>query len=100
VSDGPIFVVALRLSINRASASEHIEGHRAWIKRGLEDGVFLVVGNLEPGAGGAIIAHGVTAEQLRARVEEDPFVAAGVVDAELTEITPTQADERLGFLFG
>jgi hypothetical protein len=31
-------------------------------------------------------------------VNEDPFVAEDVVRAEILEITPAKADERLGFL--
>lgn len=93
-----IFVVHLPFSANRADAGAHLDAHRQWIARGIEDGVFLLVGNLEPGAGGAIVAHGVSAEELRNRLAEDPFVAADVVRAEVVEIAPKQGDPRLDFL--
>ena len=35
---------------------------------------------------------------LQARVEADPFVVENVVTAEILEIDPARADERLGFL--
>ena len=37
-----MFVVLLRFSDNKDQASEFMEGHNAWIKRGFDDGVFLL----------------------------------------------------------
>ena len=93
-----MFVILLRFSNNKARAPEFMEAHNAWIQRGLEDGVFLVVGSLQPKAGGAILAHDLPLSELEARVNEDPFVAQDVVSAEILEITPARTDERLSFL--
>ncbi|WP_163268744.1 YciI family protein [Chelativorans alearense] len=95
-----MFVVLLRFSENKAKAPQFMEGHKAWIQRGMEDGVFLLVGSLQPNAGGALLAHATTLPALQARVNEDPFVAENVVGAEILEITPNRAEERLGFLLG
>lgn len=94
----PVFVVLLRFSANKAQASQFMEGHKDWIQRGMEDGVFLVVGSLQPNAGGAILAHDISLSELRARISEDPFVMENVVSAEILEITPARTDERLSFL--
>lgn len=91
-------IVLLRFSENKAQAAQFMEGHKAWIQRGVDDGVFLVVGSLQPDAGGAILAHGVSLSELQVRVNEDPFVGKGVVSAEILEIAPARTDERLGFL--
>lgn len=93
-----MFVVLLRFSANKAQASQFMEGHKAWIQRGMEDGVFLVVGSLQPHAGGAILAHDISLAELQVRVNEDPFVEENVVSAEILEITPARTDERLSFL--
>ncbi|MCT7374839.1 YciI family protein [Chelativorans salis] len=93
-----MFVVLLRFSKNKAQAPQFMEGHKAWIQRGIEDGVFLVVGSLQPNAGGAILAHATSLPELQARVNEDPFVAENVVGTEILEITPNRTDERLSFL--
>lgn len=93
-----MFVVTLRFSANRAEAPRLMEAHNAWLKRGFEDGVFLLSGGLQPSAGGAILAHGVARADLEARVAADPFVAEGVVSAEILEIAPMRTDERLAFL--
>jgi len=93
-----MFVVLLRFSENRNKASEFMEGHNQWINRGFEDKVFLVVGSLQPGLGGSVLAHGESREALENRVNQDPFVVENIVTAEILEIDPKKADERLGFI--
>ena len=95
-----MFIVLLKFSDNKGQAGQFMEGHKEWIKRGLDDGVFLVVGSLQPNLGGAIVAHNTSLPDLQSRVNDDPFVAENVVSAEILEITPAQADERLKFLLG
>lgn len=93
-----MFVVLLKFSGNKGQASQFMEGHKEWIKRGFDDGVFLLVGNLQPGLGGGIVAHNTSLPELQSRVNGDPFVAEQVVSAEILEIAPSKADQRLGFL--
>ena len=93
-----MFVVLLRFSRNKGQAGRLMQDHKEWIKRGFDDGVFLVVGSLHPNLGGAIVAHDTSLPDLEQRVNEDPFVAEGVVSAEILEIAPSKADERLEFL--
>ena len=95
-----MYIIVLKFSDNRSQARQHMDGHNAWIKRGFDDGVFLLVGKLQPDLGGAILADNEAIEDLRRRVAEDPFVAEAVVTAEILEITPGKADERLQFLVG
>lgn len=93
-----MFIVFLRFSQNKSRAGDFMEGHNQWIRRGFEDGVFLMVGSLQSGPGGVVIAQGVSLEALETRVNEDPFVAENVVTAEIHEIVPGKVDERLSFL--
>jgi uncharacterized protein YciI len=95
-----MFIVLLKFSDNKGQAEEFMEGHNEWIKRGFDDGMFLLVGSLQPNLGGGIVAHNTTLADLQARVNDDPFVAQDVVSAEILEITPAKADERLNFLLG
>jgi uncharacterized protein YciI len=95
-----MFVVLLRFSANKGRAGQFMEGHREWIKRGFDDGVFLLVGNLQPSLGGGIVAHETSRSDLEGRVNADPFVEENVVSAEILEITPAKADDRLRFLVG
>ena len=54
---GPMHIVFLKFSANKSQASRFMDGHKAWIKRGFDDGVFLLAGSLEPGLGGGLLAH-------------------------------------------
>ena len=93
-----MFIVLLKFSANKGAAGQYMDGHNAWLKRGFDDEVFLVAGSLQPGQGGGIIAHNLSLEELEQRVKADPFVAEGVVTAEILELDAAKTDERLGFL--
>ena len=93
-----MFIVLLKFSSNKGQATQFMEGHKEWIKRGFDDGVFLLVGSLQPNLGGGIVAHHTSLSDLQSRVDADPFVVENVVSAEILEITPSKADERLNFL--
>ena len=95
-----MFIVLLKFAANKARAGELMEGHKAWIERGFDDGVFLLTGSLRLGQGGAIVAHNTSLPDLQRRVDDDPFVAEGVVGAEILDIATSRADERLASLLG
>jgi uncharacterized protein YciI len=95
-----MFIVLLRFSENKGQAGQFMEGHKEWIKRGFDDGVFLLVGSLQPNLGGGIVAHNTAQSDLQGRVNTDPFVVENVVNAEIIEITPSRTDERLRFILG
>ena len=92
-----MYVVLLKFA-DRERAGQHMDGHNAWLARGFADGVFLLAGGLQPQAGGAILAHNTARADLQRRVAEDPYVAEGVVAAEILEIAPARTDGRLDFL--
>lgn len=93
-----MFIVLLKFSSNKSQAGQFMESHNEWIKRGFEDGVFLLVGSLQPNLGGGIMAHNTSLTDLESRVSDDPFVAENVVNAEIIEITPSKVDDRFAFL--
>lgn len=93
-----MFIVLLKFSENKKQAGAFMDGHNAWIKKGFDDGVFVLVGSLQPGLGGSVMAHNITLDALEKRVSEDPFVAENIVSVEIIEIEPKKTDERLSFL--
>ena len=93
-----MFIVLLKFSNNKEQASQFMSDHNEWLKSGFDDGVFLMAGSLQPGLGGGIMANNISIEELEIRVNDDPFVAQNVVSAEIIEITPAKADEKLQFL--
>lgn len=95
-----MYIVLLRFSANKADASTYVAEHQDWIRRGVDDGVFLLVGSIQHGQGGAILAAGPPPDELRARIAEDPFVIRDVVTAEVIDIDPNLTDPRLSFLAG
>ena len=92
-----MYLVLLRLA-DGSRVSEHLDGHRRWLQRGFDDTVFLLTGGIPQQGGGAIIAAGLSADELTARLEEDPFVVHGVVTPEVIELETTMTDPRLAFL--
>lgn len=93
-----MFVVLLKFTEQKARAGEFMEAHNQWIKAGLDEGVFAVVGSLSSGQGGSIVAYGMSAAELDARLAKDPFVEQGIVTPEVLQIEPKKWDERLAFM--
>lgn len=92
-----MFIITLRVK-DKTKAPQFMDGHNAWIKRGFDDEVFLFVGSLQASTGGVILAYNASLEEIEARVQGDPFVAEGVVSAEILAVAPGSTDERLAFL--
>lgn len=95
-----MFVIVLRLTEKKNEAAPFMDGHKAWIRKGVDDGVFLLVGSLQPNAGGVILAHNTSPTDIQTRVDADPFVVENIVTAEILEISPAMAEDRLQFLLG
>lgn len=93
-----MFVTFLKFSTNRAAAPDHMAAHNAWIAQGFAEGTFLCVGGLQPAAGGAILSQGESRTALEARLAADPFVAHGIVTAEIHEVDPKRTVPALDFL--
>ena len=93
-----MFVVFLKFSENKSLASDFMDDHKRWIKKGIDDSVFMVVGSLQPNLGGGIIASSPSYSELEKRVKEDPFVEKDIVQYEIYEITPSMANEKFNFL--
>jgi len=69
-----MFVILLKFSTNKAKAGQFMERHKSWLRDSFEKGVFLLSGSIQPKAGGAVLAHNVTPEQIQTIANEDPFV--------------------------
>ena len=93
-----MYIVLLKFSENRDKEVDLMDGHIKWIKSGFDDQVFTLCGSLQPNLGGVIMAHNISLNDLKNRVNQDPFVANNVVTAEFLEVTPSIAEERLRFL--
>jgi len=90
-----MFVIFLKFSEHKAKAKDFMAEHNAWIKQGIEDGVFILAGSLQPKAGGCIIAHNIDRTDLEQLIAQDPFVQQQVVYADIFEVNPSIANEKL-----
>ncbi|WUR13730.1 hypothetical protein E7V67_001105 [[Empedobacter] haloabium] len=95
-----MFIVLLKFSDHRSKAADFMPGHNAWIRKGIDDGVFLLVGSIEQAQGGALIALESSRAALQQRIDTDPFVIENIVKAEILEIKPGKVDPRLAVLAG
>lgn len=93
-----MFIVLLKFAERKSQAGEFMAAHNQWIKRGFDEGIFLMVGSLQPGIGGVILASGISKDAIHALVADDPFVQEKIVVAEILEIDPKKVDDRLRFL--
>ena len=62
--------------------------HLAWVKEGYDKGWFLGSGRKTPRTGGVIFARGDRAE-IEAFCASDPFVAHGIADYAIIDVTVT-----------
>ncbi|WP_298673278.1 YciI family protein [uncultured Sphingomonas sp.] len=82
--DGHLCVVLLDYVGSLDKVDAHVEAHRAFLERGLKEGVFLVAGRREPRTGSVILCRGI-AEDIEALAQTDPLVTAGLATAEVVE---------------
>jgi uncharacterized protein YciI len=92
-----VYLVLLRLA-DAAKVSEHLAGHRLWLEQGFNDNVFFLTGGIPAVGGGAILAAGLSRDELTVRLADDPFVINDVVTPEIIELDITMSDPRLVFL--
>ncbi len=90
-----MFIVFLRFSHQRAQAGQWMAQHQQWLDEGFAAGAFLMAGSLDEGRGGVIIAADLDAAALRERINQDPFVKHGVVEAEIQGFKPSRLAEGM-----
>ncbi|WP_299770974.1 hypothetical protein [uncultured Pseudoteredinibacter sp.] len=93
-----IFVVVLRFAENRDLAIKYMSSHNDWITKGISEGKVLIVGGLESGNGGCIIARSSDRPSLDEFIQKDPFIENDIVSSEVIEFTPSLSSEGLNFL--
>lgn len=93
-----MFIVLLRFSQNKKNAPAFMDAHKAWINQGIEEGVFRLVGSLQPNQGGCLLVTESSRDALERRIAADPFVAENIVTAEILEVEPNYVDSALSAL--
>jgi hypothetical protein len=58
-----------------SKVSDHLAGHRLWLEQGFDDQVFFLTGGIPQAGGGAVLAAGLSRDDLTRRVTQDGTVA-------------------------
>jgi uncharacterized protein YciI len=93
-----MFILLLTYTKPLDDVDRWLDEHRAWVKQGFDDGVFVLAGGQRPRVGGAILAIGESKADLEDRAAQDPFVRHGVATTQVIEVRPTAVDGRIGLL--
>ncbi|CDZ87091.1 YciI family protein [Rhodococcus ruber] len=86
-----MFVIASTYTRPFSRDEAVVAEHLAFVDRCYEDGYFVASGPRQPFTGGLIIAHGDSEDQVRALMQEDPFVRDGVAHYEFMHSRPSKA---------
>jgi len=90
-----MFVIMVNYIKPLSDIDAHLEAHRRFLDEGYAAGYFLASGPRVPRTGGVILAHAISAEELKAFVAQDPFNREGVATYEVVEFTAVKFDPRL-----
>ena len=83
-----LFVIDIRYTAPYEDIESVRAPHMTFIQQCLDDGFILVSGPKVPRDGGLIIAVGECMDAVQARMAQDPFSTAGVVEMTFTEFDP------------
>ncbi|MCV3765829.1 YciI family protein [Rhizobium sp. TRM95796] len=83
-----MLILDLSYKVPLEQADAQMAPHMAWVKEGYDKGWFLGSGRKTPRTGGVIFARGDRAE-IEAFCASDPFVAHGIADYAIIDVTVT-----------
>ena len=99
VDAAPVCIVTLTYTAPLAAIDAQMKAHVAWLKRGFDEGMFLLAGRQVPRTGGVIVVRGHRAE-VTALMTSDPFVTAEAATFEVIEVATSFAADALADLIG
>jgi uncharacterized protein YciI len=82
------FVVSLQYIAPLRSIDAAMKAHVAFLERQRQAGVFIAWGRKVPRTGGIILACGESRAAIETIMHDDPFVARGLADVDVTEFLP------------
>jgi uncharacterized protein YciI len=96
-ADGPLCLILLDYVAPLDEVDVHMANHVAWLKRGFDEGVFLIAGRQDPRGGGVIVTRGHR-PQAEALAASDPFVTSGVATAQVIAFNASFAAPEIAAL--
>ena len=86
-----MFVIASTYTRPISREEAVVAEHLAFVDRCYHEGKFVASGPRQPFTGGLIIAHGDSEDEVRALMQEDPFVRDGVSQYEFMHFRCSKA---------
>lgn len=83
-----MFIINTNFSTNPELAIPHSLPHKEWVKKYVNNGVFIFAGPRTDGDGGIIVADGIDIDQLKNILNEDPFVIFNLIVFDIKEFNP------------
>jgi uncharacterized protein YciI len=74
------------------------DAHVTWVKKYVDNGVFLLASAKTNGLGGVIIAYGVAREMIREIIAQDPYVIHDLVEYQIIDVEVKMTQPELAFL--
>lgn len=85
------FVISLHYTAPLAAVDAAMRAHVAFLERHRTEGRFIAWGRKVPRTGGIILACGEERAAIERIMQEDPFVARGLAEVEVTEFAAKPA---------
>jgi uncharacterized protein YciI len=85
------FVVSLHYLVPLRRIDAAMRAHVAFLERQRAAGVFIAWGRKVPRSGGIILACGASRAAIEQLMQDDPFVARGLAQIDVTEFQPKPA---------
>ena len=85
------FVISLHYVAPLSAIDSAMRSHVAFLERQRKAGVFIAWGRKVPRTGGIILACGGSRSGMERIMQDDPFVAQGLAQIEVTEFLPKPA---------
>ena len=95
-----LFVVVLTYQVELDMIDQVLPEHVAWLDRQYADGVFVLSGRRVPRTGGLILATNIDAEDLHARLAQDPFAMRGYAEYDVIAVDSPRVASGLEPLCG
>ena len=85
------FVVSLHYIAPLSAIDAAMRAHVAFLERQRKAGTFIAWGRKVPRTGGIILARGDSRAAIEQLMRDDPFVAEGLAEVDVTEFAPKPA---------
>ena len=90
-----MFIISLKYKASLEEIDANMKEHMAFLNQYYEKNVFVVSGRKVPRTGGIILALAGSPEEIDLIMQEDPFIAKGLAEYDVTEFLTSQSHPAL-----